>query len=100
MTQALEDRIRVRAYQLYEERGRLEGHALEDWLKAETELLPRLAGRAEINPPMVVSQGTTIVPFPSSEFSEKNVEVLPFSLHPGSIFPHPASLGTEARRRY
>jgi len=46
MPQALEDRIRARAYQLYEERGRLEGHALEDWLKAETELLPPLASRA------------------------------------------------------
>ena len=27
--------IALKAYQLYEQRGREEGHALEDWLKAE-----------------------------------------------------------------
>jgi hypothetical protein len=31
-------RIRERAYELYEERGRNEGHDLDDWLKAEGEL--------------------------------------------------------------
>lgn len=30
--------IEQRAYQLYEQRGRLDGHDLEDWLKAEHEL--------------------------------------------------------------
>lgn len=35
---ALEERIRVRAYQLYEQRGRRDGHALDDWLQAEAEL--------------------------------------------------------------
>jgi hypothetical protein len=34
-----EDLIRLRAYQLYEERGREEGHELDDWLKAEAEVL-------------------------------------------------------------
>ena len=28
-------RIADKAYELYEQRGRLEGYALEDWLKAE-----------------------------------------------------------------
>jgi Protein of unknown function (DUF2934) len=28
-----------RAYALYEERGRVDGHALEDWLEAEQQLL-------------------------------------------------------------
>lgn len=27
--------IALKAYELYEQRGREEGHALEDWLKAE-----------------------------------------------------------------
>lgn len=27
--------IALKAYQLYEQRGREEGHALEDWVKAE-----------------------------------------------------------------
>ena len=35
---ALQDQIRVRAYQLYEERGRDDGHDLDDWLQAEAEL--------------------------------------------------------------
>jgi len=34
----LEERIRVRAYQLYERRGKRDGHALYDWLQAEAEL--------------------------------------------------------------
>jgi DUF2934 family protein len=33
-----EDKIRSRAYQLYEERGREDGHAMEDWLRAEGEI--------------------------------------------------------------
>jgi len=33
-----EDKIRSRAYQLYEERGRENGHAMEDWLRAEAEI--------------------------------------------------------------
>lgn len=34
----LEDRIRIRAYELYEQRGKNPGHELEDWLQAEAEL--------------------------------------------------------------
>ena len=30
-----EEQIRTRAYELYEARGREEGHDLEDWLEAE-----------------------------------------------------------------
>jgi hypothetical protein len=33
-----QDRIRARAYQLYEERGRDDGHDLDDWFQAEAEL--------------------------------------------------------------
>jgi hypothetical protein len=33
-----EDKIRSRAYQLYEERGREDGHAMEDWLRAKAEI--------------------------------------------------------------
>jgi hypothetical protein len=35
----LDEQIRQRAYQLYEERGRLDGNANEDWLIAEEEVL-------------------------------------------------------------
>jgi hypothetical protein len=33
-----EEAIRERAYELYEQRGRLDGHALDDWLTAEAEI--------------------------------------------------------------
>jgi len=35
----LEHAIRLRAYELYVERGRAEGHALDDWLNAEAEII-------------------------------------------------------------
>lgn len=34
-------KIRLRAYQLYEQRGRGEGHDVEDWLKAELEVIAK-----------------------------------------------------------
>jgi Protein of unknown function (DUF2934) len=38
-----EEQIRIRAYELYEARGREDGHDQEDWLEAEAEI----TGRAE-----------------------------------------------------
>jgi len=38
--------IRARAYQLYELRGKEEGHAEEDWLQAESEILSSQASKA------------------------------------------------------
>lgn len=35
----VEQIIRRRAYELFEQRGRADGHAQEDWLRAETEVL-------------------------------------------------------------
>jgi hypothetical protein len=35
----LQDRIRNRAYDLYEKRGAQDGHALDDWLQAKAEIL-------------------------------------------------------------
>jgi Protein of unknown function (DUF2934) len=34
----LEHAIRLRAYDLYAQRGMAEGHAVQDWLEAEAEL--------------------------------------------------------------
>ena len=34
----LQEQIRDRAYELYEQRNRTEGHELDDWLQAEREL--------------------------------------------------------------
>ncbi len=36
--QDLETRVRQRAYELYLERGREEGHEAEDWIRAEAEV--------------------------------------------------------------
>jgi hypothetical protein len=42
----LEAAIRVRAYELYEERGRQDGQAQNDWFQAEGELRPRVSRTA------------------------------------------------------
>jgi hypothetical protein len=42
----LEERIRFRAYLLYEQRGKRHGYDLDDWLQAESELTQRRALRA------------------------------------------------------
>ena len=38
-SEEVQRQIRRRAYELYEERGRTEGHELDDWLQAEAELI-------------------------------------------------------------
>ena len=38
-----QERIRRRAYDLYEQRGRQDGSDLDDWLRAESELTQRKA---------------------------------------------------------
>ncbi|MGA7080697.1 MAG: DUF2934 domain-containing protein [Terriglobales bacterium] len=39
MLELLERKIRMRARQLYDERGQTEGQDVEDWVKAESEVL-------------------------------------------------------------
>jgi Protein of unknown function (DUF2934) len=36
--QELEEQIRQRSFELYEERGREDGHEVDDWLRAEEEI--------------------------------------------------------------
>ena len=35
---SVEEKIRSRAYEIYEARGREDGHDLDDWVRAETEV--------------------------------------------------------------
>jgi len=42
--QELEHQIRRRAQELYEARGREDGHELDDWLRAEVEIMQKKAG--------------------------------------------------------
>jgi hypothetical protein len=37
----LQEQIRRRAYELYEQRGSNDGHEVSDWLQAESELAPK-----------------------------------------------------------
>ena len=41
--QELEHQIRLRAQELYEARGREDGHELDDWLRAEAEIMQKKA---------------------------------------------------------
>jgi len=41
--QQLEHQIRLRAQELYEARGREDGHELDDWLRAEEEITQKKA---------------------------------------------------------
>ena len=38
LSRAAEEQVRSRAYELYEQRGRADGHDLQDWLQAESEI--------------------------------------------------------------
>ena len=42
----LEEQIRARAYDVYEQHGRQKGHDLDDWLQAEAELTGKKAKSA------------------------------------------------------
>ena len=44
-SESVQEQIRIRAYELYEERGRGDGHDVEDWLQSESEVI---AKRTEI----------------------------------------------------
>ena len=39
----LEKEVQVRAYERYEQRGKKDGFALQDWLEAEAEVLARFS---------------------------------------------------------
>ncbi len=39
ITELLERKIRLHAQHLYDERGQAEGHALQDWVEAESRVL-------------------------------------------------------------
>ncbi len=45
-SEEVEELIRQRAYQIYLERGRIEGHAWDDWLQAEAEIKTRQLRKA------------------------------------------------------
>ncbi len=46
---ALEEKIRLRAYELYLRRGAKPGDALEDWLRAESEIVSERVVQAPVS---------------------------------------------------
>ena len=44
----LQDQIRTRAYEIYEQRGRHDGFAEQDWLEAEAEILAKASASGEL----------------------------------------------------
>ena len=46
----IEELVRRRAYEFYEERGRQDGYAQEDWLRAEAEVVGTVMRRARLGP--------------------------------------------------
>ena len=44
----LREQIRLRASELYEQRGREDGHDLEDWYQAESEMTPKKMKTASV----------------------------------------------------
>ena len=49
----MEQQIRQRAHELYEQRGRTDGHDLDDWLQAQCEITGRRANTAAASLPAV-----------------------------------------------
>jgi hypothetical protein len=45
-TRELQQQIRCRAYEIFEQRGREEGHDKDDWLQAESEIVHQGAAAA------------------------------------------------------
>jgi len=56
--ESTEDVIRTRAYQLYEQRGREDGHDLDDWLHAEADMAERKASESVTAPTMKARRAT------------------------------------------
>jgi len=73
----IQQQIAHRAYELFEERGREDGHDNEDWLRAESELLSPVSTE-------IVDTGDQLrVSAEVAGFSEKDIEI---SAVPGRLF--------------
>ena len=58
MEQALEERIRERAYEIWNATGRMHGHADEQWIAAEREVLAAESLSAKSLPPRKTGRRT------------------------------------------
>ena len=85
MVDLIDRKIRLRAHQLYEERGYVECHAVADWLQAESEILKtsilaplyRRSRGVEATPTFDPGRGTPEPP--SSDDGGRTFEDSPFA---------------------
>jgi uncharacterized protein len=54
---ARQEKVRCRAYQIYEQRGSEDGHELDDWLQAESEMVPQVTRRKTMAAKFDLKQG-------------------------------------------
>jgi hypothetical protein len=54
---ARQEQVRCRAYKLYEQRGREDGHELDDWLQAESAIVPQFTRRKTMAAKFDLKQG-------------------------------------------
>ncbi len=52
-----QEKVRCRAYELYEQRGRVHGHELDDWLRAESEITQQFKRRRTMAGTFDLKQG-------------------------------------------
>src|SRR5215472_15105730 len=123
-----EDYIRVRAYQLFEERGRHDGYDVEDWLQAEAELIgkkqppeePMLEkiSRRRFVTTAAVAGASAVLGAPSFAFENQStdadgppealhkarevatLQAVPFRMSNVRLRPGPFSTAAKANRRY
>ena len=54
---ARQEQVLCRAYEIYEQRGREDGHGLDDWLQAESEIVPQFTRRKTMAAKFDLKQG-------------------------------------------
>jgi hypothetical protein len=54
---ARQEKVRCRAYQIYEQRGSEDGHELDDWLQAELDMVPQVTRRKTMAAKFDLKQG-------------------------------------------
>ncbi|MGB6679477.1 MAG: DUF2934 domain-containing protein, partial [Terriglobales bacterium] len=54
---ARQEQVRCRAYEIYEERGREDGHELDDWLQAESKIVQQFTRRKTMAGKFDLKQG-------------------------------------------
>jgi len=102
---AVEEAIRRRAQELYEQRGRVDGHQVEDWLQAESEVLRRNSAPANATPEPLPSptrkSGFVLVRIDGMLYTGEYDLDHAHGYHPGELGPGtPIEVRFEGERMY